>query len=386
MTTAGGAPCVPSATAGRRPRVAIAHDYLTQRGGAERVVLSLLRAFPEATVHTTVYDPDGTYPEFAAADIVVSPLNRVGLLRRHHRALLPLLPWAIRRLQIDAEVVIASSSGWAHGVPASGHKVVYCYSPARWLYQTDRYLGDRCRLRALSWFVGRVLAPLRSWDRRAAATADRYLAISTTVRGRIRQTYGWDAQVVPAPVTLPEVGVTRRPAKISEAGDGSYFLLVSRLLPYKNVEAAVEAFRGSGARLVVVGAGPLKSQIEASLPAEVQLLSDLDEAELRWCYANAVAVVAPSHEDFGLTPLEGGAHGKPAVVLRAGGYLDTMVEGESAVFFDRPEPAEILAAVRTAASRSWDERRIRDNAARFSEERFHATLRRVVAELIAAAS
>lgn len=124
-----------------RPRVAIAHDYLTQRGGAERVVLSMLEASPDATVHTTLYDPEGTFPEFRDVDIRVSPLNRVGPLRRHHRAALPFLPFASSALRIDADLVIASSSGWAHEFPTTGHTLVYCHAPARWLYQSERYLG-----------------------------------------------------------------------------------------------------------------------------------------------------------------------------------------------------------------------------------------------------
>lgn len=364
-------------------RIAIAHDYLTQRGGAERVVLSMLRAFPDATVFTTLYDAAGTYPEFASADIVVSPLDRVGPLRRHHRALLPLLPWAIGRLRVDADVVIASSSGWAHGVRTTGRKVVYCYTPARWLYQTDRYLGSEgasVRARLLGWILRAAFEPLRRWDGRAAAGADRYLAISTVVQERILAAYGREAAVVPAPMSFVTDGPMRRPSGL-RAGTTSYFLLVSRLLPYKNVEAAVEAFRGSDHRLVVVGAGPLKSQVQERLPDQVQLVSDLDEAELRWCYAHARAVVAPSHEDFGLTPLEGGAHGKPAVVLRAGGYLDTMVEGQTAEFFDHPSPEAIRAAVDRAASRDWDERAIRGNVERFSEERFHRELSHIADEL-----
>jgi len=115
-----------------RPTVAIAHDYLTQRGGAERVVLTLMKAFPEATVHTTLYDPDGTYPEFRGARMVTSPLNRIGLLRRDHRRALPLLAQASSRMRVDADVTIVSSSGWAHGFDITGRSVIYCHSPARW--------------------------------------------------------------------------------------------------------------------------------------------------------------------------------------------------------------------------------------------------------------
>ena len=125
-----------------RPRVAIAHDYLTQRGGAERVVLAMLRAFPEAEVHTLLYDPEGTFPEFRDAHVVTSPLNRLAPLRRHHRLALPLLAPAASRLRVDADVTLVSTSGWAHGFDIRGRSLVYCHNPARWLYQADDYLGD----------------------------------------------------------------------------------------------------------------------------------------------------------------------------------------------------------------------------------------------------
>ena len=122
--------------------MAIAHDYLTQRGGAERVVLAMLRAFPEATVHTLLYDPDGTFPEFRDARVVTSPLDRIGPLRRNHRLALPVLAPAASRMTVDADLTVVSTSGWAHGFDVRGRSLVYCYNPARWLYQTDDYLGD----------------------------------------------------------------------------------------------------------------------------------------------------------------------------------------------------------------------------------------------------
>src|SRR3954466_7289268 len=182
-----------------RPRVAIAHDYLTQRGGAERVVLALHRAFPDAVIHTTLYDPDGTYPEFRNARVVVSPLHRIRALRREHRAALPFLPYAVSRLPVDADIVVVSSSGWAHGVPATGRKLVYCHAPARWLYQADAYLGEDASGSAQAQALGMLGGWLRRWDRRAAASADLYLANSTVVRERIAAAYGIDAHVVAPP-------------------------------------------------------------------------------------------------------------------------------------------------------------------------------------------
>ena len=189
------------------PTVAIAHDYLTQRGGAERVVLTMLEAFPDATLYTTLYDPESTYPEFRDARIVTSALDRFGPLRRHHRAALPLLAAASSRLRVDADVTVVSSSGWAHGFDISGRRLVYCHNPARWLYQADDYLGgssSRARTGRLALALG--APPLRRWDRRAAVRADRYLANSTTVRDRIKAAYGIDADVVPPPHGVDALG------------------------------------------------------------------------------------------------------------------------------------------------------------------------------------
>src|SRR5437868_3905298 len=133
-------------------RVAIVHDYLTQRGGAERVVLSMLKAFPKALVYTSLYDPNSTFQEFRNIEVRTLPIDRIGTLRRNHRLALPLLAPAFSQLKVDADVVICSSSGWAHGVKTDARKVVYCYTPARWLYQPDRYLArDKSVAHAALW-------------------------------------------------------------------------------------------------------------------------------------------------------------------------------------------------------------------------------------------
>lgn len=365
-----------------RPRVAIAHDYLTQRGGAERVVLAMLRAFPEATLYTTLYDPEGTFPEFQNARIVVSPLNRVPLLRRDHRAALPLLPYAVSRLRVDADVLVASSSGWAHGIRTTGLKLVYCHAPARWLYQTESYLGGpptaSPRGRALL-----VLQPwLRRWDQRAAATADRYLVNSTVVRSHVREAYGIEADVLAPPFGIDPHGEQAPVGAIADWADTAYHLVVSRLLPYKNVHAVVDAFRGLDARLVIVGHGPLEHDLRATMPSNARLLSGLSDAQLRWVYAHAGALVAPSIEDFGLTPLEAAAFGKPTLALRAGGYLDTIAEGVSGAFFEEPNPDRIRAAVASADRSTWDPQAIRTHADGFSEERFRQRLGAEVSALL----
>ena len=358
------------------PTVAIAHDYLTQRGGAERVVLSLMKAFPGASVHTTLYDPEGTYPEFADADVRTSHLNRVGALRRDHRLALPLLAAASSRMHIDADVVVASTSGWAHGFRTAGRTVVYCHNPARWLYQTDEYLGGPAWRSPLGPPVLALRPLLRRWDRRAAQGVDVYLANSRVVQERIATTYGRDAELLPPPHGMDSSAPREQVPELATWARG-YALVVSRLLPYKNVDAVIEAVRGTGRRLAVVGHGPEEARLRATLPDNVRLLGALSDAQLRAVYADAGVLVAASHEDFGLAPLEAAAFGVPTVALRGGGFLETVVEGETGLFFDRPDPLSIAAALDIFERHEWHADTMRSRAEQFGEARFIDRIRAV---------
>ncbi|MGI8900673.1 MAG: glycosyltransferase [Nocardioides sp.] len=356
-------------------KVAVVHDYLTQRGGAERVVLSMLKAFPDAPVHTALYDPGATYPEFADADVRTMSLNRAKVLRRSHRLALPALAPAFSCHRVEADAVLCSSSGWAHGVRAKGRKIVYCYTPARWLYDGDQYLGEEQRVARLA--LNALRPGLVRWDRRAAATADRYLTLSTTVQRRIQVSYGVDAEILPPPPTLGPHG----PHLPVERLDPGFFLCVSRLMAYKNVDAVVAAFtRLPEERLVVVGAGPERRRLETAAGDNVTFLGSVPDEQLRWLFAASVGIVAASYEDYGLTPLEGFTFGKPATVLRAGGFLDTVLEDETGVFFDEPTPDAIADALRRTTGVSWQPAILRVQAERFGEEQFIRRLQEVVNE------
>ncbi|MGO0575714.1 glycosyltransferase [Ornithinimicrobium panacihumi] len=362
--------------------MAIAHDYLTQKGGAERVVLALSRVFPEAPIHTTLYSPEGTFPEFAEHDIVTSPLNAVRAFRSDHRVALPLLAPASSRMRIDADVVVASSSGWAHGFKGTGRLLVYCHNPARWLYQTEEYLGDAGRFSSRRLGV-RALGPaLRRWDRVAAQQADRYLANSVVVRERIARTYGIEADVVPPPPGIDHEGEQAAHPDLADWDGSDFWMVVSRLMPYKNVDLAIDAMRGRWDRLVVVGAGPERDALMADLPPNVRIVSGISDAELRWIYARAQGLIAPSREDFGLTPIEANSWGLPVVALRGGGYLDTVVDGQTGVFFDRLEVETLRSALDRVQALGWDPAVLREHARRFGEERFAERIRAEVASLL----
>lgn len=367
----------------RVPDVAIAHDYLTQRGGAERVVLAMHRAFPEATIYTTLYDPDGTYPEFRQANIVVSPINRVGPFRRDHRLALPALPFAASRLNVPGDVVLVSSTGWAHGFKMNGSVLVYCHSPARWLYLSEQYLGGPFWRSLRGWALFALKPYLLWWDRRAAGRADRYISNSTVVHKRIQKAYGIESDILHPPHSVDVSGEHQEvPDLLEFIGRGGHFLLVSRLLPYKNVGQAIDAFRGLGQRLVIVGAGPLGHRLVATLPPNVRMVSNLTDAQMRWLYASCSAVIAPSHEDFGITPLEAGAWGKPTIALRAGGYLDTIVEGVTGAFIQEPTAMAIREALMRFRAQDWESDKIRSHVSNFSESKFRERLQSEVMHLL----
>lgn len=367
----------------RRPRVAIAHDYITQRGGAERLLLSMHHAFPEAPIYTTLYEPEATFPEFKDLDIVVSPINRVALFRQDHRKALPVLAPASSAMYIDADVVLASTTGWAHGFRTNGLRIAFCHTPARFLYLRDQYLGDEGKFSLRS--IGlRVLAPfLRVWDQRAARRVNTYVSNSSVIRDRIRQIYGRESRLI-----YPAQAVNTNGPRVAAAGledfvgEGGHLLLVSRLMPYKNVDKAIAAVASlPNERLVVVGDGPQRAQLVASLPTNVRLVSGISDEELRWLYARSRALIAPSFEDFGLTVIEAAAWGKPSIALRAGGYLDTVEEGVTGRFFDVADVSNIAAAVAASRFDVWDVSKIKAHAREFSEEAFAQSLRKVVDEV-----
>jgi glycosyltransferase involved in cell wall biosynthesis len=375
------------AAAPPRDGIVLAHDYATQRGGAERVALKIAEAFPGAPMFTTLYEPSGTFPEFEGLDLRPGPLNRYGVLRRHHRLALPLLAPAVDAQRVSAKLLIASSTGWAHGYQGADHTIVYCHAPARWLYQKDRYLGSHrahglrglVRQTAAKTALKELMSPLREWDGRSARRADLYLANSTVTQRAIADVYGIEAEVLPPPPVLGPDGVERRVDGI----EPGYVLCVARLLPYKNVDAVIRAVNSlPDTRLVVVGVGPDLDRLRSLAGPRVDLVGRVEDDELRWLYHNAAALVAASYEDYGLSPLEAAMFGRPSVALRAGGFLDTLIEGSTGVFFDAPTPEAIAQGIDDALTHRWDGPAIAASMERFSAERFVRRLQDIAADVM----
>lgn len=356
--------------------IALAHDYLTQRGGAERVLVALSRAFPQAPIYTTVYEADGTYDALRERRIHTTPLQRIGPMRRNPRLALPLLAPATSRHRIDADVTICQTTGWAHGMPVTGAKVVYAHNTPRWLYQRAEYLANLPRWYAYG--LKPLNRPLRQWDKRAAASADIVLAGSGVARERIRSHWGRDAEILyPPPGLSVEGDITP-----TEGVEPGYLLTVARLLPYKRVDVLIAAVADlPDSRLIIVGDGPDRARLTERARDNVTFIPQVDDAQLRWLYQNAAALVTASKEDFGLTPLEAMGFGTPAVAVAEGGFLETVEHGVSGMLFDAPDADSLRRVLEKLDPADFDRGALADRAAMFSEAAFATRFREIAAAL-----
>jgi len=371
MTVA--SPPHPSTNAHSPPRwksVAIVHDYLNQPGGAERVVLEMASIWPQAPVFTSLYRAESTFPEFQTHDIRTSFLDRLPV-DGGFRALLPLYPAAFNSFGVlDHELVISSSSGWAHGVrtsPESVH-VVYCYAPARWLYTPDRYLPSSLKQRLLA----PVVSPLRRWDVGAARRADGYIVIAENVRRRVCAAYGINAEVVYPPVDTERFRLCPR---------GDRLLVVARLLPYKRIDLIIQAANQLGIGLDVVGIGPSMEELRAIAGPSITFHGRLPDEAITELFEGCLAFCSAGQEDFGLAPVESLAAGKPVVAFAAGGALETLEENRTAAFFHEPDVPAVVAAIRRVQDLDSSPDDLAAEARRFSRTAFRTSLEAAIERL-----
>lgn len=344
-------------------KIAIVHDYLVNRGGAERVVAVLHRIFPDAPIYTGLYAPDATYPEFADADVRTSRLQKYLRDPSDFRRLAPLMPRAFKKMKIEGfDVVLSSSSGFAHGVrPKGGCHIAYTYTPPRFLWD-DRYERDAAVPAVLRPVAGLAVRAMRRSDRRAAARPHFTVAISKVTAERIRAIYGRETTIIHPPVETGTFGIA--PNTKDE------FLLVSRLLSYKNVDVAIRAFNQMGRRLVIVGDGPARADLQAIAGPTIEFRGVVDDAELVRLYGRSRGTIVAAHEDFGLTPLEANASGRPVVALRAGGAEETVIDGVTGMFFSPANPLALADAVMRATKTNFDPAVLRAHAEGFGVDAF----------------
>ncbi|MBK6770469.1 MAG: glycosyltransferase [Ardenticatenales bacterium] len=357
-------------------RSALAHDWLNQAGGAEVVLQSLHDLMPAAPIYTSLVDPDAV-PGMADWDIRPSWLTHAPLARRYPQALLPLYPlvWSRTRVPAGTQLVVSNKSAFCHGINAgSAVHVCYCLTPTRFVWQPAEYLAQE-RLPPGGRLAIRTLLPaLRRWDFAAAQRVDRFVAISTVVADRIHQSYGRASTVVFPPVDVDAFARAADEATAAQDAD-PYHLVVARLVPYKQIDLAIAAFNELGRRLVIVGDGRDRARLERLAGPTVTFTGRLPDADVKRLLAGCVALVWPGIEDFGLVPVEAMAAGRPVIARRAGGVLDTVVEGTTGLFFDTASAPALAGAVRAADAITWQPGRIRAHAHRFDHATFAARLR-----------
>jgi glycosyltransferase involved in cell wall biosynthesis len=362
--------------------------------GGERCLEVFCRLLPGADLFTLFHFEGSVSKVIEARPIHTSLLDRIPVLRKKYRALLPLFPWAVERLNLAPfDLVISLSHCVAKGVvkrPDARH-VCYCFTPVRYLWDMyDQYFPPE-RLNAITRnLVPAVASRIRAWDVKSSSRVDRFVAISEYVRDRIRRCWDRDAEVIYPPVDLTRFSPTQ------ERGD--FFLMVSAFAPYKRVELAIEAFRRFGKPLKIVGAGQDEKRLRTLATPSVEFLGWRSDEEIADLYARCRAFIFPGEEDFGITPLEAQAAGRPVIAFGRGGALETVVPdpgfpdtppGRSpsgpptGVLFPRQDAGALTAALEyfeTRADHFDDPAPMVDNASRFSLDRFTERIRALLVE------
>ena len=347
----------------RQRKVALVHDFLVDLRGADRVFQAIADIWQDAPIYTAVYDETGTEGRFAHRDIRTSFLQRLHPSAATFRALLPLYPSAIESFDLsEYDLVLSSSSAWAHAVVCHEHTthVSYCYNPFRYAWNDrDRTLADLPDPISRAAIRG-ILRRWRQWDWIAAQRVDRYLTISRTARARIRHYWGREATIVHPPVDT---------ARFAPATPQGYYLVLSELMRHKQIDIAVEAFSRLRLPLVVVGDGPDGRRLRRMAGPTVQFAGRVPDGEAARLLAGCQALVVTAVEEFGLAAVEAQAAGRPVISIGAGGALETVTEGETGAFW-HGGPAELADVVTSFDTDAIDPDACVRSAERFSLERF----------------
>ncbi|MFA5157490.1 MAG: glycosyltransferase [Candidatus Omnitrophota bacterium] len=356
-------------------KIAIVHDYLIQYGGAEKVVEALHGMYPEAPIYTSAYLPGRLPASFRAMDIHTSFIQSLPFLETSFKKYLVLYPMAFESFNLEGyDVVVSSSSGFAKGVrtgPATLH-ICYCYSPARFLWDYDRYIEKEPLAGITKFILSMVIRPLRNRDMQSSKGVRHFIAISNNIREKIKRIYRRPSDVIYPPVSVS--GLTVSTCK------EDYFLVVSRLVAYKRIDLVIEAFNRLRKPLRIVGDGPYRSALEKMAGSNVAFLGSMDQESLWESYRHCRAVIFPGDEDFGIVPVEAQAFGRPVIAYASGGALETVRDGVTGVFFKQATAEALVSAVERfeGLESSFDPAEIRRNALRFDKTVFEAELKRFI--------
>lgn len=345
-------------------RVTLVHDWLNQRGGAEDVLEALVRLYPDSPIYTSIYAPDAMPDFYRQWDIRTLWLNQMPGIHAHHQPYLPLYPAAWGGLRLtDCDVILSNKSGFCHGLRHDGLHICYCLAPTRYVWQLDSYIAREGMGKAVEGALRPLMAALKRWDYAAAQRVDHFIAISSEIQQRIRTYYNRESVII-----FPPVDTSRfRPSSSFD----DYYLIVSRLIPYKRIDLAVQAATRLGLPLKIGGKGRDLERLKAMAGPTVEFLGYVPDDALPELMARCKAFIFPGLEDFGITPVQALAAGRPVIAFGGGGALDTVIPGETGEHF-HDLSADALAAVLANFDPSrYHPARLRAHAERFDTRVFN---------------
>jgi glycosyltransferase involved in cell wall biosynthesis len=360
--------------------IALVHDYLLVLRGAERTFAEMAEVWPKAPIHTLLYDQMGTQGTFAHRRVTPSPLQRLRVRQKGFRRLLPLFPWGIQALDLSpADVVVSSSSAFAHGLrkPPGAMHVCYCHSPFRYVWH--EYDAEVAIMpQPLRVANSAILARIRSWDLEVSQRVDHYIANSRLTEERLAEFYGREAiDVIHPPVNVDRFTPSEEP--------GDYFLVVGELVRHKRTELALAGAKRAGVPIKVVGEGPEYHHlvdVYGGPGSKVEFVGRVGDLELADLYARCRALVVPNIEEFGIVAVEAMASGRPVIGAARGGTAETIIDGETGILLDRHDVAGLAEAMHDGDFDAFDAQRLVDHADGFSQDRFRMRLGDAVDRLV----
>lgn len=353
-------------------KIALVHDDLVQWGGAERMLVGLSEAFPDAPIYTSVFDSSNKLlsQQFQNRKIITSFMQKIPFWRKLYKVLLPIYPVAFEQFDFsEYDVVISQTTRFAKSIitkPETLH-ICYMHTPPRFLYQFTE--------EKLSLLLKPLLSYLRMYDQISAERPDLYLAGSKNAQVRIKNIYDKESVVL-----YPFVDIENY--TFEDKFDGGYYLVISRLNKYKHVDVVIKACNSLGLPLKVVGRGPELASLKGIASSNVEFLSGLPDNLLRNVIAGCKGLIVAAEEDFGLTPLEAQAFGKPIIALGKGGALETVIDGKTGIFFAKPTVPLLKEALKQFEQKTFDPKVCRDNAERFSKKHFIQMVRSFVEKYV----
>ena len=346
-------------------KIALVHDYFIQMGGAEKVAEELHKLFPAAPMYTTVDTRSDVPPVLRRAKVNTSWMQNLPGIEKNFRHYFALYPLAVETLNLkEYDLILSSTSGYAKGVRKrrGAIHICYCHTPMRWAWRYEDYAAREQFGSVKRMLLPPVLAGLRRWDLRAAEQPDYYIVNSHNVARRVKEIYGRESVVIPPPIDVSRF--------TPDEPDEDFYLVLSRLVSYKQLDLAIEACKKLNRRLIVIGEGPDRKRLEQLSGKQCEFLGRQSDEVVTKYASRCRALLFPGEEDFGMVPLEINASGRPIIAYRAGGALETVIDGETGMFFNEQSVNSVAKAIEEFESRAWNRQAMRTHAEKFDNKVF----------------